>query len=332
MVNRQDTPGTTAAGAEERTHDAGAQERANDPNFLICLALCEFGIPPSLWRTLVNGVLSTASQEYRERLGDLRGSEEFRSFRAEFMVMSTFNKLRLILGFLSESRVGPLTIRGAAAQAIRRAMLERLAARGIEEAALETAFQVLRKVGWAIEAAIALGCLGFCGGLAAANALLDFSNAAINAVASFLDTASRIGAAWGRAITRPTLVAHAKMDPANWILSALPARSRQHMQVIGYSFRLAVTPESFFESMSRPLSSYNVPQILAELAQDISATLQARGGFAQLVTFTADFIGGLTPLQFIDILKDYGLLSFVQDPQVLADKQQAQEAAPEPAR
>jgi hypothetical protein len=66
---------------------------------------------------------------------------------------------------------------------------------------------------------------------------------------------------------------------------------------------------------------------LLDFFQDINATLQAPGGFVRLVTFTADFIGGLTPLQFVDILKDYRLLSFLQDPGVLADQQQAQQAA-----
>jgi len=78
--------------------------------------------------------------------------------------------------------------------------------------------------------------------------------------------------------------------------------------------------------MARSLSSYNISEILVELAQDINTTLQARGGSAQLITFTADFIGGLTPLQLVDILRDYRLLSFVLDP-LLADQQQAQQAA-----
>jgi hypothetical protein len=51
---------------------------------------------------------------------------------------------------------------------------------------------------------------------------------------------------------------------------------------------------------------------------------------AQLATFTADFIGGLTPLQFVEILGDYRLLSFVRDPEALADQQQSQQAATAP--
>lgn len=302
-------------------------DRANDPNFLLCLALCELGIPPSLWRTVVNEILSAVSQEYRDRLGDLRGSQEFESFRAELAVMSTFNKLKLVIGFLGESRVGLLTIERPAAQAIRRALLARLAERGLESATLEVASQILRKVAIAIEVAVAAGCTTYCGAMTMINALLDFSSAALTAVSSFINLASQLGAALGQAIARPILVAHASMDPANWNLSALPTRSRTHMGAIGLAFRLAFSPDSFLVSMARPLSSYNIPQILAELAQDINATLQARGGFVQLVTFTAEFIGGLTPLQFVDILKDYRLLSFVQDPEMLADQQQPQQTA-----
>jgi len=307
-----------------------ADDRANDPNFLLCLALCELGIPPSLWRTLVNDILSAVSQEYRDRLGDLRGSQEFESFRAAFTVMSTFNKLKLIIGFLGESRIGPLTIEHPAAQIIRRAVLARLAERGLESATLEVASQIIRKVAVAIELAIAAGCTAYCGATALANALLDFSSAALGAAASFINAASQFGAALGRAITWTILVAQASMDPANWNLLALPTRSQAHMQAIGLAFRLAFTPDSFLASISRPLNSYKIPQVLVELAQDINTTLQARGGFAQLVTFTADFIGGLTPLQFIEILKDYHLLSFVHDPEVLADQQQAQQSATPP--
>ena len=332
---QQDAAGTGLAPLIRRQGDpaeAGksADDRANDPNFLLCLALCELGIPPSLWRTVVNDILGAVSQEYRDRLGDLRGSQEFKSFRAAFTVMSTFNKLKLVIGFLGESRVGVLTIERPAAQAIRRALLARLAERGLQSATLEVASQILRKVAIAIEAAIAAGCTAYCGGVALANTLIDFSSAAVEALASFTDVASRFGTGLVQAITRPVLVAQASMDPANWNLSALPSRSRAHMQAIGLAFRLAFTPENFAASMARPLNSYNISQILAELAQDINVTLQARGGFVQVVTFTADFIGGLTPLQFVDILRDYKLLSFIQDPGVLADRQLAQQAATPP--
>jgi len=316
VVRRKDGPAAPSASADD--------ERANDPNFLMCLALCELGIPPSLWRTVVNDMLSVVSQEYRDNLGDMRGSQEFESWRAAFTVMSTFNKFKLVIGFLGESRIGLLTIKRPAAQAIRRAALARLAERGLKTATLEVASQIIRKVAIAIEVAIAAGCTVYCGATALANTLLDFSSTVLSAVTSFVNAASQIGDALGQAIARPFLVARASMDSANWNLSALPRRSRAHMQAIGLAFRLAVTPDSFLASMGRPLSSYNIPQILVELAQDINATLQSSGGFAQLVTFTADFIGGLTPLQFVDILKDYRLLSFVQNPEVLADQQQAQ--------
>ena len=163
-----------------------------------------------------------------------------------------------------------------------------------------------------------------------ANALLDFSSAVLDAISSFINAGSQVGGALGQAIARPILIARASMDPANWNLSALPTRSRAHMEAVGLAFRLTFTAESFLASMAKTLSSYNIPKILAELAQDINTALQARGGFTQLVTFTADFIGGLSPLQFVQILKDYGLLAFVQDPEELADKQAAQQGSSPP--
>jgi hypothetical protein len=315
MVRRQSASPSAATSADER---------ANDPNFLLCLALCEIGIPPNLWRWVVNEILRAVSQEYRERLGDLRGSQEFESFRSGFTVWSTFNKLKAIIGFLGESRIGPVTIERPFAQAIRRALLNRLAARGLQEATLEVASQVIRRVAVAIEVVLALGCAAYCGAMTMANALLDFSTAVIGAATSFLNAAAAVGSALGQAITRPILIAQASMDPSNWNLAALPLRSRAHMQAIGLAFRLAFTPDSFLASMARPLSSYNVHQILTELAQDITLTVQARGGFSQLLTWTADFIGGLTPLQFVEILKDYRLLTFVRDPEALANQQLAQ--------
>lgn len=310
--------------------NASADERANDPNFLLCLALCELGIPPALWRTVVNDMLSAVSREYRDRLGDIRGSQEFERWRAEFTIWSNFNKLKAIIVFVGESRVGPLTIERPAAQAIRRAVLARLAERGLESATIEVASQILRKVALAIEVAVAAGCTGYCASMARINALLDFSTSVLNAVTTFVNVLSQLGAGLRQAIARPILVAQASMDPTNWNLSALPARSRAHMGMIGLAFRLAFTPDSFLASMARPLSSYNISQLLVELAQDINTALHARGGFAQLAVFTPDFIGGLTPLQFVDILKDYRLLLFVHDPELLADQQQTQQATAAP--
>jgi len=43
---------------------------------------------PALWRTVVNDILRAVSQEYRDRLGDMRGSQEFESFRAAFTVIA----------------------------------------------------------------------------------------------------------------------------------------------------------------------------------------------------------------------------------------------------
>jgi hypothetical protein len=306
--------------------DSDAQQRANDPNFLLCLALCELGIPPALWRTIITQVLSAISEEYRGRYGELRGSQEFQRFSTEFSVWSDFNKAKLVIGFLGESRVGLLTIERPAAQALRRRLLERLAELGVREAAIETASQVLRRVALVIEGVWLAGCAAYCGGTAYANAILSFSQAAIGAVASFTEIAQGLGNAIARGITHPIVVARVMMDATNWNLSALPARSRQHMGAISLAFRLAFTPDSFITSVSRPLSSFNIGGILSELAADINGALAARGGFLAAIQFTPEFLGGLTPLSLVHILHDYGLLQFVQDPDALATAQEEQPA------
>ena len=73
--------------------------------------------------------------------------------------------------------------------------------------------------------------------------------------------------------------------------------------------------------MGRTLASYNIAPLLSELAQDINSALASRGGFVAAITFTPEFIGSLTPIHFIQILKDYGLISFIESPEKLADKQ-----------
>jgi len=99
------------------------------------------------------------------------------------------------------------------------------------------------------------------------------------------------------------------------------------MSAIGLAFRLAVTPDTFLTSIGRPLSSYNIPNVINDLAEDVTAALHARGGFAQAITFTPALIGGLTPLALVYLLRDYGLLGFATDPETLADQQRSQTGA-----
>ena len=298
-----------------------ADPRTEDPNFLMCLALCEIGIPPDLWRTVVNEMLSAASEEYRQRNGDMRGSQEFQRWRAEFAVWSDFNKLKAVVVFLGESKVGPLTIEHAGAMALRRALLTRLAGAGVREAAIVTASQIIRKVAAFIEVAVAAGCATYCGGTAVARALISFSTGAMEAVANFASALGQAGSALSQAIGRQILIARITMDPSNWNVSALPTRSRAHLQAIGLAFRLAFTPDDFFTHMARRLDSYNIANILNELSADINATLQGRGGFVQMISFTPQFTGSLTPIQLVNILKDYHLLAFTESPETLADRQ-----------
>jgi hypothetical protein len=295
--------------------------RLADPSFLVCLVLCYLGIPPGLWRTVVNQVLQAVSEEYKTRYGEQRGSAEFESWRAELTLWSAFNILKFVLVFLGEGKIGPISLTNASALAIRQRLLEWLAVRGVETAAVEAASQIIRKVAIFIELAWVAGCGAYCGATAVANALLEFGQSAISAISSFVSVLSQAGAAFGRAIARPILIARITMDPSNWDVSSLPTRSAADMNAIGLAFRLAFTPDSFLTYMARTLSSFNIANILEELAQDINSTLQRRGGFIAVVTFTPEFIGGLTPIQLVNILRDYGLLRFIASPEQLADQQ-----------
>lgn len=63
---------------------------------------------------------------------------------------------------------------------------------------------------------------------------------------------------------------------------------------------------------------YNIPpSVLQEIAAAMTRTVNARGGFN--VTFTPELIQGLTPLTFVQLLHDWRLLSFRQDPEQVAD-------------
>ena len=319
LVQRQ----PDAAEAQQPT----AADRSNDPQFLTCLILCYLGIPPNLWRTVLNYVLSASIREFRARLGELKGSEEFEKWRAGITVWSDFNKLKLILGFLGESRISVFTIKNAAAVAIRRQALARLATAGVGEAALATASQIARKIAVFIEVAVAAGCATYCGATQLVNSILEFSEAAASALSSFVAITSRIAGTIGNIIAKPILIARAILTPTNWDLSALPARSRPHINVIGGAFLLSSTPDTFLADVARPLSSFGLGAILAELAEDVNTGMQQRGGFAQLVTFTPQVLARYTPIQLVNILKDYGLLKFIQSPEVLADKALAAQAA-----
>lgn len=317
-------PPPARAGKEART-GSRIDSRVDDPNFLLCVALCYIGLPANLWRTIVNEVLEAVSAEYRETRGDVRGSQEFEGWRATFQTWSTFNKFKFVIGFLGESRIGPMVIRAAAAQAARKRALALLARAGIRSGSLAAASQIIRKVNVYLELAYAAGCGMYCGGTAYAKAIIDFSTSAMEAVASFVRIAGEIGKT-GRAIltqlfVRPVLVARATMDPSNWDTTVMPSAALVVL-LLGRSLWSQLQsddPNAFLANIGRPMSRFRIPRsAIEEIATKMTNTVNARGGFQ--VTFTPELILGSTPLTFVELLKDWRLLRFTRNPEQIADE------------
>ncbi|MGN6353650.1 MAG: eCIS core domain-containing protein [Parafilimonas sp.] len=299
-------------------------DRTNDPNFLLCLALCELGMPPGIWRDIMDEVMQAVSVEYGNSL-DRRWfahrSPTFRQWSAEFATWGTFNKLKLVLVFIAEGKIGLIPIRTAGAAAIRARLMERIVALGIRETAVVAASQIIRKVAIFLEVAYALGCATYCGAVQAANAIIEFSEGVAQTLSYLQSIGEGIGSAITRGISRIFFTTQATLDPTNWRYTDLPARSRRHLNVISLITRLSSSGDEFLRYVARPLQSVGVDaSILNELSQDINTALHSRGGFFQAVAFTPDFIGRGSLLSLIQILHDYNIIQYIRDPAVIAEE------------
>jgi hypothetical protein len=296
----------------------------DDPNFLICLALTYIGLPPNLWRRLVNEMLRAVSEQYREQYGEERGAERFAEFSATYSTWSLFNKVKAVLTFVGESRIGPIIIRLARAQAVRAAALRALERAGIRTASVVAASQIVRKVSVYLELAWAAGCFVYCTAEQYAAFIINLSVMMITAIGRTVQAvatvAGGVGEAIRGAISGAIRIAQAKMDPSNWrYASEVPSRARRHLNMIALSARLASDINTYLTYLGRPLNNYEaVTPLLQELADDLNSAMRSRGGFSQLVTFTTDFLGGLAPLTLLDLMVDYRLITFRRPPEELA--------------
>ncbi|GAB4402255.1 MAG: hypothetical protein OHK0053_26070 [Microscillaceae bacterium] len=129
----------------------------------------------------------------------------------------------------------------------------------------------------------------------------------------------------GQIVVLPVLIARAKVDPINWDLSRMPMRARQHLQAIGLYLNHELgsdTADRFLTNINKPLRDYRIPPILLqELAQDITQTIQARGGFFGGIVFTPETFLRQNPLTLVELLEGYGLLRFQRSPEAIAQEQ-----------
>jgi hypothetical protein len=298
--------------------------RVEDPNFLMCLAFCELGMPPGIWREVVDEVMQAVSVEYGGSLQTRwfqQRSPAFRQWSIEFSSWSNFNKLKFILVFIAEGKIGFVPIRLATTNAIRRQLLARLGTFGIRESAVVAASQIIRKVALFLELAYAAGCAAYCGSMQIANALIGFTEQVAQTLSSFQAVLQGIGNGISRGISQIFLTVQANMEPSNWHYNNLPARSQRHLNVIGVLSGLTINPDDFIRFITRPINSFSIDvSILTELSADINSVLQSRGGVFQGIQFTPDFIGRMGALSLIQILNGYGVITYVRNPEEIANE------------
>lgn len=309
----------------EETNESPLIE-GHDPGFLVCLALCELGIPPAVWRTITRSFLEAVWEEFRQHYGEAKASSEFQAFQTAFKLYSPLRTMKTVLVFLTEGKIGFITVRSTGAQALRRRLVERLIARGATEAGIRTAAQIVRRVAVAIEVAIAAGCTLYCGAEAYARTIVEVIDAVAEGIAEAANVLSAVGQAGqsllSQVFLRPVLVAHATVDPENWILDQLPGSLGTDLRVLSAYLWYRLEPQNhdlFVANITRPLNSYSVPYALAQsISAGISQVSSARTGMD--ITFTADHVLSLTPLAFAQMLHDWRVLRFRKDPERIADE------------
>jgi hypothetical protein len=312
--------------ALQRQESSATDTRTEDPNFLLCLILCYLGIPPAIWKSAVELFLRAVWEEYRGTYDQARAEREFRSYREEFRLYTPFKTVKLILTFAVQGKIGPILIRTAGARALQARITAYLIERGATAAGLAVAEQIVRKIALAVEAAFVAGCAAYCGGIAYANAIIETGTAIIQGIAETADVLGRVahGALVGLFL-RPVLVARATVDPVNWDLEALPSGvPRNDIAVLGTYLWWNLEPDNpdrFLANISRPLSSYPIPSSLLQgIATTLTNVVNRRGGFNQSMVFTPQLLQQMTPLMFVEFLKDWRLLQHRRDPGLIADE------------
>jgi uncharacterized protein YjeT (DUF2065 family) len=294
------------------------QALVDDPSFLLCVALTYIGMPPGLWRVIVNAMLKATSEEYKERYGDERGLREYIVWENGFKAFDGLNKLKAILVFVVEGKVGPFPLPGMAARAIQEPLKKWIIARGVSLAAMETGLQVVRKVLIVLELIWITGCVAFCGSMNLTKSLIDFSAAAGNAYPDVLDAINSAGAAVTSVISRPILYVRAVVDPANWDTSPV-GNGGDILLDIGKSVWTQASPndaEKFVLTITKPLSAYSIPAAsIQKLVDALTAAIQAKGGIFKGFAFSPKFILDRSPADFIQFLKDIDLIKFKRAPE-----------------
>jgi len=329
-VQRQSAPSTVVGPMVQRDADDDGMNGVNvdDPNVLVCLILCYLGIPTPVWKRLVGTILKVVWEEYRAAHTQEEAEKKFQAYQMMFKAYSPINLIKTVLVFAVEGKIAHLpVIKTAIGKRLQTQLVEFMIAKGATMATIGAAEQIARKVTLAIELAIIAGCAAMCGGEAGGKKLAEWIDSTVAGIAEGIQTASEIASSFGNAIatelvTRPLYTAKAMVDPTNWVFSDnVLDQTRIDIRVLGlylWSKMEVEQPEAFVRNVNRPLSSYSIPSsiINAIASGTSSAYLLSSGG---PLVFKPELINGLSPLTFVQLLKDKKLLTFKQSPEAIAE-------------
>jgi hypothetical protein len=340
--------GQPAAGATVARQIQPDDPRLEDPGFLICTAFCYLGIPPSLFKDIVAAMLESAYQHFMaENPQDYR--QRFRVYHTELGAYSKIRLLAKAFRFLMTGEIGlGITIRAAAATAVRERILARLAAAGCRLAALEAAEQVVRKVVFYIDMAIAAGCGTYCAADQMTRALLEVTDAASAALVQTLQILEGIGNAVRGAISDALASAYGQLDSVNWQLTSQLSdqTARNDLMALGLSLFAQVRPggafrrrtpdqseaDAFLANATRPISSFTTAYVQQNLLPSIAGALHRAGAGGSLgAEVTGARLAAMSPVGLVTLLRDEGFITFRQDPIAYANAAMAETQEPEPA-
>ena len=326
--------------------------RLEDPGFLICTAFCYLGIPPSMFKTIIAGMLEAAYEHFR--------AENPRDYRQRFQVyqreLGVYSKVRLLgkaFKFLmtGELMLG-LMLSGATAGAVRERVLAQLVKAGFKIGGLMAAEQIVRKISLYIDLAIAAGCGLYCTAESMARASIELADAAATGLVEALQTIEAIGRgigeAVGGAISDVLASAYGQLDSGNWQLTGLVSgQARADLQALGLSLFAQIRPggawrarrpdqseaDAFVANAMKPISSFTTPYVQQTLLPSIANALHTAGAGASLgQQVTGTRLASMSPVGLVSLLRDEGFLEFRQDPiayatAAMAESQQTAGAA-----
>lgn len=327
VVQQKQAPGQLTNNILQRDEEEQAMTPeivGQEPGLILCFALCEIGVPPGAWRTFTSIFLRAVSEEYSTRYGQIRGSARYQAFWAAFRAYSTLNQVKAILTFVVQGKIAGIAINSSIARSLQQNILQLLIRGGATEAGIVAAEQIVRKIAFVIEIAIAAGCAGYCSVRSYTVLVRELASSIVDGIATLESIGSGvrniIGGLATEFLVRPIFYAEALMEVTNWRLSYMPVAARLDTIALGLYFSNVIegeTIDELLEAHARSISSYStatelVRVIIAEINRDRLITGEE--------ALNVEAIVNDLPLNFFNLLYEEGYLNFEQDPNLIANR------------